>query len=109
MIDIASTKKPEDSIEEYKCHSTTAIKMQWSIKDHKSQMITSAKIVGDSRREYGHQSQMIASASTEEAGDRGTKRKGMKTQHNVQDTKQYTTDLFSVCRRTHTYIYIRTH
>ena len=26
----------------------------------------------------------------------------MKTQHNVLGTKQYTTDLFSVCRRTHT-------
>ena len=72
-------------------------------------MITSAKIVGDSRREYGHQSQMIASASTEEAGDSGTKRKGMKTQHNVQDTKQYTTDLFLfVDAHTCTYIYTHT-
>ena len=106
MVSIASAKEAEDSTE---YHSASAIKMQWRFKDHKSQMITSAKIVGDSRQEYGHQSQMIASASTEKAGDSGTKRKGMKTQHNVQDTKQYTTDLFSVCRRTHTYVYIRTH
>ena len=74
MVNIASAEEAEDSTE---YHSASAIKMQWSIKDHKSQMITSAKIVGDSRREYGHQSQMIASASTdEEAGDSRTKRKG---------------------------------
>ena len=33
----------------------------------------------------------------------------MKTQHNVPGTKQYTTDLFSVCRRTHTRMYIYAH
>ena len=71
MVNIASAKEAEDSTE---YHSASATKMQWSIKDHKSQMITSAKIVGDSRREYGHQSQMIASALTKEAGDSGTKR-----------------------------------
>ena len=51
MVNIASAKEAEDSTE---YHSSLAIKMQWRLKDHKSQMITSAKIVGDSRREYGH-------------------------------------------------------
>ena len=107
MVSIASAKEAEDSTE---YHSASAIKMQWRLKDHKSQMITSAKIVGDSRREYGHQSQMIASASTdEEAGDSRTKRKGTFLWRQSIMCQALNWFVFCLYAHIHVHIYIYTH